>query len=767
MYRYDDFTRLANISLKKAFDIAGDFGHTYIGSEHILLGISSEGTAKVILRSAGLTEEKIKDKIEELVGRGLKTKLSPDCLTPTSGRILDEAVNIAEETGARLAGTEHILMAILKEKGSSAYGIIKDLGGGIPKMYSDCADAFAADDSSSRTAIKLPNLCKFGKDMNVLAAKNRCDPVFARDKEIERVMQILSRRTKNNPCLVGEAGVGKTAIAEGIARLLARNNVPDILKGKHLFSLDIPSMVAGAKYRGDFEERIKSCIEEVASSENVILFIDEIHTIVGAGAAEGAIDAANILKPRLARGDIQIIGATTAEEYRRYIEKDAALERRFQPVEIEEPSEENAVRILKGVRECYEKHHKVNISDEAVTAAVSLSKRYINDRFLPDKAIDLIDEACSRKKLKSGSGFFVKAADEFDILKEAAERNRNCTKSDETVGEDDIAEIVAMKTGIPVSRLTEGETKRLFSLEENIRKRIIGQNNAVTAVCNAIRRSRTGLKDEKKPIGTFLFCGPTGVGKTELCKALAEALFNDENNVIHIDMTEFSESFSSSRLIGSPPGYVGFENGGQLTEKVRRKPYSVVLFDEIEKAHPDIFNLMLRILDEGVIEDSHGRKADFKNCVIIMTSNIGGDIVTGNKKIGFENYDNEREKAVLCEVRKRFSPEFVNRIDKIVVFDSLSEIELKKIASKLLGELSERAHKIGISLLFDDLAVSALCSSDETKKYGARALKREVAEKAENLISEKLINGEIKSGDEILLTFRESRFEIAVTSAQV
>ena len=566
---------------------------------------------------------------------------------------------------------------------------------------------------------------------------------------------------------MGEAGVGKTAIAEGIARLLARNNVPDILKGKHLFSLDIPSMVAGAKYRGDFEERIKSCIEEVASSENVILFIDEIHTIVGAGAAEGAIDAANILKPRLARGDIQIIGATTAEEYRRYIEKDAALERRFQPVEIEEPSEENAVRILKGVKECYEKHHKVNISDEAVTAAVSLSKRYINDRFLPDKAIDLIDEACSRKKLKSGIGFFVGASDEFDILKEAADRKRNCTKSDETVGEDDIAEIVAMKTGIPVSRLTEGETKRLFSLEENIRKRIIGQNNAVTAVCNAIRRSRTGLKDEKKPIGTFLFCGPTGVGKTELCKALAEALFNDENNVIHIDMTEFSESFSSSRLIGSPPGYVGFENGGQLTEKVRRKPYSVVLFDEIEKAHPDIFNLMLRILDEGVIEDSHGRKADFKNCVIIMTSNIGGDIVTGNKKIGFENYDNEREKAVLCEVRKRFSPEFVNRIDKIVVFDSLSETELKKIASKLLGELSERAHKIGISLLFDDLAVSALCNSDETKKYGARALKREVAEKAENLISEKLINGEIKSGDEILLTFRESRFEIAVTSAQV
>ena len=755
MYCNDDFTKLASLAIKKAFDYAGASGHTYIGSEHILYGISTEGTAGVILRSSGVTDERIKKRIEELVGKGVKTKLSEECLTPTSSRILENAVTLSEETGARLAGTEHILMAILKERGSSAYGIIKDLGAGIPKLHSDCADAFAADNSSMKTAVKLPNLSKFGKDLNALAAKNKCDPVFAREEETERVMQILSRRTKNNPCLIGEAGVGKTAIAEGIARLLASGKVPETLRGKHLFSLDIPSMVAGAKYIGDFEERIKLCIEEVSNAGNVILFIDEIHTIVGAGAAEGAIDAANILKPRLARGDIQIIGATTEDEYRRYIEKDAALERRFQPVRIEEPSEENSVKILNGIKECYEKHHKITISDSSIKAAVNLSKRYITDRFLPDKAIDLIDEACSRKKMKSERNIF--ADDFFCEVKPSAE-----------ITEDDIAEVVSMKTGIPLTRLTETETEKLFLMEDTIRKRITGQEKAVKTVCDAIKRNRTGLKDEQKPIGSFLFCGPTGVGKTELTKALAEVLFGDDKNVIHIDMSEYQESFSASRLIGSPPGYVGFEDGGQLTGSVRKKPYSVVLFDEIEKAHPDIFNLMLRVMDEGVLEDSHGRKADFKNCVIIMTSNIGADIMTGSKKLGFtDNFSESREKEVISEIRKKFSPEFINRIDKIAVFESLKENELHKITRRLLSKLGERAEKIGISLSFDDSVISEICKISETEKYGARALKRTITEYAENLVSEKIISGEISSGDEVLLTFSESGFDAKILSANV
>ena len=755
LYCNDDFTKLASLAIKKAFDYAGASGHTYIGSEHLLYGISTEGTAGVILRSSGVTDERIKKRIEELVGKGVKTKLSEECLTPTSVRILENAVSLSEETGARLAGTEHILMAILKERGSSAYGIIKDLGAGIPKLHSDCADAFAADDSSMKTAVKLPNLSKFGKDLNALAAKNKCDPVFAREEETERVMQILSRRTKNNPCLIGEAGVGKTAIAEGIARLLASGKVPETLRGKHLFSLDIPSMVAGAKYRGDFEERIKLCIEEVSNAGNVILFIDEIHTIVGAGAAEGAIDAANILKPRLARGDIQIIGATTEDEYRRYIEKDGALERRFQPVRIEEPSEENSVKILNGIKECYEKDHKITISDSSIKAAVNLSKRYITDRFLPDKAIDLIDEACSRKKMKTERNIF--SDDFFFEVKPSAE-----------ITEDDVAEVVSMKTGIPLVRLTETETEKLSLMEDTIRKRITGQEKAVKTVCDAIKRNRTGLKDEQKPIGTFLFCGPTGVGKTELTKALAEAFFGDEKNVIHIDMSEYQESFSASRLIGSPPGYVGFEDGGQLTGSVRKKPYSVVLFDEIEKAHPDIFNLMLRIMDEGVLEDSHGRKADFKNCVIIMTSNIGADIMTGSKKLGFtDDVSESREKEVISEIRKKFSPEFINRIDKIAVFESLNETELHKITKRLLSKLSERAEKIGISLSFDDSVISEICKISETEKYGARALKRTITEYAENLVSEKIISGEISSGDDVLLTFSESKFTVKILSANV
>ena len=533
---------------------------------------------------------------------------------------------------------------------------------------------------------KYENLSRFAVNLNERAAQGKLDPVIGRDEEIRRVLQILSRRTKNNPILVGEPGVGKTAISEGIAQKIVDGDVPENLKSRKIYSLDLGALIAGAKYQGEFEERLKGVVKEVVDSEGeVILFIDEIHTIVGAGAAEGAIDAANILKPRLARGDIQIIGATTEDEYRRYIEKDGALERRFQPVRIEEPSEENSVKILNGIKECYEKHHKITISESSIKAAVNLSKRYITDRFLPDKAIDLIDEACSRKKMKTERNIF--SDDFFFDVKFSAE-----------ITEDDIAEVVSMKTGIPLCKLTETETEKLSLMEDTIRKRITGQEKAVKTVCDAIKRNRTGLKDEQKPIGTFLFCGPTGVGKTELTKALAEVLFGDEKNVIHIDMSEYSESFSASRLIGSPPGYVGFEDGGQLTGSIRKKPYSVVLFDEIEKAHPDIFNLMLRVMDEGVLEDSHGRKADFRNCVIIMTSNIGADVMTGTKKLGFTNSSSEsREKEVVSEIRKKFSPEFINRIDRIAVFESLKENELHRITKRLLSKLGERAEKIGIS----------------------------------------------------------------------
>ena len=786
MYRSECFTKLANTALERAVNSASEMGHTYVGSEHILYGIMFEGTAKAILSSGGITKENVREKIIELVGKGLPTKMDFSSLTPTASRIVDSAAAISRTSESKQAGTEHILMAILKENGSSAMGIIKELGGSIAKLYTDC-NGTEMRDTAVKDTLKLPVLTKYGRDLNLLAIQKKCDPVFARDEEIERVIQVLSRRTKNNPCLIGEAGVGKTAIAEGIAQLLVRGDVPECIRGKHIFSLDISSMVAGAKYRGDFEERIKSCIEEVVTSGNVILFIDEIHTIVGAGSAEGAIDAANILKPQLARGDLQVIGATTIEEYKKYIEKDSALERRFQPVYVAEPSAETAVGILEGLKSRYEKHHNVKITDEAIESAVSLSVRYINDRFLPDKAIDLIDEASSRVRMKASSPpqtldelsealnrMLMKSgetniAERDEYLRRKANAGRGISSvREEVVTAEDIADVVAMRTGIPVQKITSSDEEKLRSLEDTLHKRIVGQNEAVTAVAEAIRRSRIGLRDPHKPVGSFMFLGPTGVGKTELCKALAECLFGDEKSIITLDMSEYMEPHSVSKLIGSPPGYVGFEEGGKLTERVRRKPYSIVLFDEIEKAHPDIFNILLQILEEGSLTDSHGRKTDFCNCIIILTSNIGARLITEKKTLGFTDGRNENsdiKSAVISEVKKNFRPELVNRIDEMIVFRRLNRTEIEQIAEKLLGELRLRAMKLGISLSFESDAVKALADSGFDDTYGARPLRRTIVSKVENLLSGMYLEKTVQSGDVAVLAFSDGEFIFKIATA--
>ncbi len=789
MYRSEFFTRVANASLERAVISASEWGHTYVGSEHILYGIMSDGTAKAVLSSGGITKDNVRDKIIDLVGKGVPTKMDMTSLTPTANRIVDSAVALARTGETRLAGTEHILMAILKENGSSAMGIIKDLGGSVAKLYSDCSGTNTRiSDSHSSVGLKLPTLSKYGRDLNVLAVQKKCDPVFAREEETERVIQILSRRTKNNPCLIGEAGVGKTAVAEGIAQLLAKGDVPDSIKGKHLFSLDIPSMVAGAKYRGDFEERMKACIEEISSSGNVILFIDEIHTIVGAGAAEGAIDAANILKPGLARGDFQVIGATTISEYKKYIEKDGALERRFQPVHISEPSSEDAVSILKGLRPRYEKHHNVVITDEAIDSAVSLSVRYISDRFLPDKAIDLIDEASSRVRMKAAGppktlgelsealNRMLTRSGETSIAERESYLRRKavsgqCIGSDavsETVTAEDVAQVVAMRTGIPVQKINSGDEEKLRSLEKVMKKRIIGQDEAVSAVAEAIRRGRIGLRDPKRPVGSFLFLGPTGVGKTELCKALSECLFDDEKAVITLDMSEYMEPHSVSKMIGSPPGYVGFEEGGRLTEKVRRKPYSIVLFDEIEKAHPDVFNILLQILEEGCLTDSQGRKTDFCNCIIILTSNIGARLITDKRSIGFtldENEDKNIKEAVISEAKKNFRPELINRIDEMIVFRRLDNEDIEAIAVKLLEELRARALKLGISLSYESDAVRALAECGFDKSYGARPLRRTIVSKVENLLSKMYLEKNVCPGDIAVLSFSDGNFTFRVATA--
>lgn len=800
MYRFNYFTQKANDVINLAIKAAEGFGHNYIGSEHILLGILKEGSGlgAEVLGNKGVTADDIEQLIRDTIGVGNPTRLSPDDFTPRSKRILEVAFQLARGMMNSFVGTEHLLMALLKESDSYAYKFLLSLGVSpdavIEEVFSSVGrgDVSGSAQRSKKGKSKTPTLDEFGKDLTELASAGKIDPVIGREKEIERVIQILSRRTKNNPCLIGEPGVGKTAIAEGLALKIVKEEVPELLSGKQIVALDLTSMVAGTKYRGDFEERIQKAMEEVKEAGNVILFIDEVHTIMGAGAAEGAVDAANILKPSLARGEIQVIGATTIEEYRKNIEKDAALERRFQPVTVGEPTEEETVEILKGLRDKYEAHHKVKITDEAIESAVKMSSRYIADRFLPDKAIDLIDEAASKVRLNAftappnlkemeneikrieaektsavRSQDFEQAAVLRDkeknlkqLLDEEKEKWKNASSHDvKEVSTEDIAAIVSGWTGIPAQQITKEESERLLNLEQILHERIVGQDKAVSAVARAIRRGRAGLKNPNRPMGSFIFLGPTGVGKTELCKTLSEAMFGDENAIIKLDMSEYMEKHTVSKLIGSPPGYVGFEEGGQLTEKIRRKPYSVVLFDEIEKAHPDVFNMLLQILEDGVLTDSQGRKVSFKNAVIIMTSNVGASKITDNKlSLGFGDTDaaGNIEELVMAELKKTFKPEFLNRVDEIVVFNQLEKEDILEIARRMLNSLAKRLQELDIKVTFTDAALSAVADAGFDKVYGARPLRRAIQTKIEDPLSERILDQKIK--DTCTVDYRDGQF---------
>ncbi len=814
-YNFSGFTEKANEALNQAINSAQILGHTYVGSEHLLLGLLrvGSGVAAAVLNESGVTAENFENEMRKSIGVGTPTRLSPDYFTPRAKRVIESAIAGCTSLGKKFVGTEHILIAILSEGESFAIRFLSELGVDISALTSKALSeaGISAEDMSGEIGDgdfdtsdnkknngKKSGLNKYGIDLTEQAKKGKLDPVIGRSEEIERVIQILCRRTKNNPCLIGEPGVGKTAVVEGLAQKISSGDVPEILVGKRLFSLDLTGMIAGTKYRGDFEERIKSVINEVKKSSDIILFIDEVHTIIGAGSAEGSTDAANILKPSLARGDFQVIGATTISEYRKNIEKDSALERRFQPVTVSEPSEDDAVKILRGLKDKYEAHHKVKITDDAVISAVKLSARYINDRFLPDKAIDLIDEAASKVRLSAcaapddlktlenkiaalqaekedaiKSQEFERAAGIRDDINEKTNQlndmrekwhAQNAHTSGEVTGET-IAEIVSSWTGVPVSQLTEEESERLLRLEDELHNRLIGQNEAVSAVAKAIRRGRVGLKDPKRPIGSFIFLGPTGVGKTELCKALAEAMFGSESMMIRLDMSEYMEKHTVSRLIGSPPGYVGFEEGGQLTEKVRRHPYSVVLFDEIEKAHPDVFNILLQILEDGILTDSQGRKVDFKNTVIIMTSNIGARLIT-EKKVSFgfgdsssDNADNtDIKEKVLGELKSAFRPEFLNRVDDIIVFSRLNKEEIKVIASKMLENLNKRLANLNITARFTDELIDKLSEKGFDDTYGARPLRREIQNDIEDKLSEKILDGSIKNGDTVICDFKDGEF---------
>ena len=820
MYQFKGFTEKANKALNLAIESAEEMRHNYVGTEHILYGLVKEGSgvAATALNECGVTEDALREKLESINGTMSLVELTPDDFTPRTKRVLRAAVIISSKTGYTYVGTEHLLLAILSESDSYAVAFLEELGVSVERlaqavskgMQGGADDGFGGFENES-----APNgsqkggsaLDKFGRDLTQAAKNGEIDPVIGREKEIQRVIQILSRRTKNNPVLIGEPGVGKTAVAEGLALEIAKGNVTEILKDKRVVSLDLTGMVAGAKYRGDFEERIKAAIDEVKKSKNTILFIDELHTIVGAGAAEGSADAANILKPSLARGDFQVIGATTLNEYRKYIEKDAALERRFQPVKVGEPTPEQAVQILKGLRDSYEAHHKVKITDEAINAAVTLSSRYIADRYLPDKAIDLIDEGASKVRLASlTSPDNVKELEDeiADYEKEKAsaineqdferaarlrdEQKELQTKLDDAkkkwqdqqkgnsgeVTAEDIAKIVSEWTGIPVVQLTKEESERLLNMENVLHERVIGQSEAVTAIAKAIRRGRVGLKDPKRPVGSFIFLGPTGVGKTELCKALAEAMFGDENAMLRLDMSEYMEKHTVSKLIGSPPGYVGFEEGGQLTEKVRRKPYSVVLFDEIEKAHPDVFNMLLQILEDGRLTDSQGRTVDFKNTVIIMTSNVGARLITEKQSsLGFnsenENVEESEKKdikeLVTGELRKVFRPEFLNRVDDIIVFNKLNKDEIKQIAVKMLKTLENRLDKMNIKISFTDNAVSEIADKGFDENYGARPLRRAIQNEIEDPLSEQMLEGKVKDGAVVTCDFADGQFTFTTANA--
>ena len=814
MYKFTGFTERANEALNTAIETAQSMGHAYIGSEHLIIGLlrDSGGVAGTVLAQFGVNAGQIESLIKSTIGIGSPTVLTPNDFTPRSKNLIETSIMLARSMGHSYVGTEHLLMAILKDPSSCAVQFLGELGVSpqavMEAIESSLGGASGAGASgTSGTASKgkssTPTLEQFGRDLTDMARQNKIDPVIGRQKEIERVIQILSRRTKNNPCLIGEPGVGKTAIAEGLALKITNGEVPELLKNKRIIALDLTGMVAGTKYRGDFEERIKTALDEVRKAGDVILFIDEIHTLIGVGSAEGAVDAANILKPSLARGEIQVIGATTLDEYRKHIEKDAALERRFQPVTVGEPSEEEAVEILKGLRDKYEAHHKVKITDDAINAAVKMSARYISDRYLPDKAIDLVDEAASRVRLNAftappdlkamedelkslsdekaaavNTQDFERAAklrDEEKTLREKLTEQKKAweEKNSRSTGEvtaREIAEIVSSWTGIPVAKISEEESQRLLNLEEELHRRIVGQDDAVSAVARAIRRSRVGLKDPHRPIGSFIFLGPTGVGKTELSKALAEAMFGDEDAMIRLDMSEYMEKHTVSRLVGSPPGYVGYEEGGQLTEKVRRKPYSVVLFDEIEKAHPDVFNMLLQILDDGFLTDSQGRRVDFRNCVIIMTSNVGARQITDQtSSLGFsvqqentaaqEKAANDRiRREVMAELKKTFKPEFLNRVDDIVVFNRLNQADIREIANRMLSGLQERVRSLEIHVAFDGSAIQAIADEGFDPVYGARPLRRAIQSKIEDELSEQMLNGSVKAGCSYVCAFQDGKF---------
>ena len=814
---YYKFTSRAQKALEMADEIAVELGHNYVGTEHILYGLAKEGSgvASKVLEEQNITADDILVKIEELIGREENQGQGTLGFTPRTKRVIENSFREAKRLGSDYIGTEHLLIGLLREGDSVAVRILLDLDLNIEKLYTEIIKVLNEYDSSNtneksskektHTSFNsTPTLNQFGNDLTKQAEEGRLDPVIGRKSETERVVQILSRRTKNNPCLIGEPGVGKTAVVEGLAEKIISGNVPEILKNKRVVSIDISSMVAGAKYRGDFEERIKKSLNEAKKAGDVILFIDEIHTIVGAGSAEGAIDAANILKPLLARGEIQVIGATTLNEYRKYIEKDSALERRFQPIMVSEPSSEDTIQILKGIRDKYEAHHNVKISDEAIKQAVELSIRYINDRFLPDKAIDVIDEASSRarlasytepeklKKLEEELQVLAKEKEEAiavqDFEKAAVLRDKERTEKEKidkerekwkeksskkviNITEEDIANVISNWTGIPATKISQTENEKLKKLEETLHKRVIGQEEAVTAVSKAIRRGRVGLKDPKRPIGSFLFLGPTGVGKTELSKALAEAMFGNEDSMIRVDMSEFMEGHSVSKLIGSPPGYVGYDEGGGLTEKIRRKPYSVLLFDEIEKAHPDVMNILLQILEDGRLTDASGRTVDFKNSVIIMTSNVGARLIAENKTLGFGVPDNNKEKEelnkyeetkkqVMAELKKTFRPEFINRIDEIIVFHKLTKTEIDQIIDLMLKETKKRLEAQGIEISLDKSVKELIAKKGTDEAYGARPLRRAIQSYLEDKLAEAILDGKLVKGVKAKVLAKDDEIEI-------
>lgn len=804
MYRFNSFTTKANEVLNLAIKSAQAYGHNYIGTEHILIGLLSTDSTIPALTNNNITYEGVDRLIREEIGVGNPTSLTPDDFTPRAKRIIEISFQIARTMRNSYVSVEHLLAALLKEDDSYAVKFINELGTDSQRVFDDLINDLSSNSydsnpqssSKKKGKSKTPTLDEFGKNLTELAKQGKIDPVIGREKEIERVIQILSRRNKNNPCLIGEPGVGKTAIAEGLALKIVNGEVPEMLANKTIYSLDLTSMVAGTKYRGDFEERIKKAMDEVKDNKDVILFIDEIHNIMGAGAAEGAVDAANILKPSLARGEIQVIGATTISEYRKNIEKDAALERRFQPVTVGEPTEEETVEILKGLRDKYEAHHKVKITDDAINSAVKLSSRYINDRFLPDKAIDLIDEAASvvrlnaytlpqnlkdmeeeikrlnaekqdavnNQKFEEAAKIRDKANELNKLLDDEKSKWRNSSNHDvKAVSSDEIAQVVSQWTGVPVNQLTKEESERLLNMEKILHERIVGQDKAVSAISKAIRRGRVGLKNPNRPIGSFIFLGPTGVGKTELCKSLAEAMFGDENAIIKLDMSEYMEKHTVSKLIGAPPGYVGFDEGGQLTEKIRRKPYSVVLFDEIEKAHPDVFNMLLQILEDGVLTDSQGRKVSFKNAIIIMTSNVGASKITDEKlALGFVQEDGKKlsiEDLVMPDLKKTFKPEFLNRLDDIIVFNQLDQNDIEEIAKRMLKSLKKRTADLGIELDFTDNAITELAKEGFDKTYGARPLRRAIQSKIEDRLSELILDKTIGEGSKCTVDFADGEFQ--------